>query len=87
MYHGMFVCFLYRARGPSNDDCQMKEGNPFGPFWDELGVNFDHSEITGLKNDLSNERTRSLWNERYISYNHSYVSRFFTSVLLCRDIS
>ena len=34
---GLAVCFS-RARDRGVNDCLMKEGNPFGPFWDELGV-------------------------------------------------
>ena len=42
----------------------MKKGNPFGPFWDELGVNFDRSEFTGLGNDVYKEQLRNMWLER-----------------------
>ncbi|KAH3695884.1 GDP-fucose protein O-fucosyltransferase 1-like [Dreissena polymorpha] len=33
-------CFSFEE----NAECKMKDGNPFGPFWDELGVDFDSTE-------------------------------------------
>ena len=60
---GQRIGYCYRLHG-SGDDCMMKEGNPFGPFWDELGVSFNGSEFTGLTYDLDNEHYRRQWMEQ-----------------------
>ncbi len=40
------LCYSPR-RGAIEGDCNAKEGNPFGSFWDSLGVDFDGSATYG----------------------------------------
>lgn len=61
---GQRTGYCYQPRGSVENDCNMKEGNPFGPFWDELGVSFDQSEFTAMAYDLSSDRTVLQWKER-----------------------
>ena len=58
------VGYCYRPPSADTDDCQMKAGNPFGPFWDELGVEFDRSEFTGLSYDMNNNHLLKQWMEK-----------------------
>ncbi|GFR89134.1 GDP-fucose protein O-fucosyltransferase 1-like, partial [Elysia marginata] len=40
--------FCYSDRhGAKKGDCNAKEGNPFGPFWDWFEIDFEESEIFG----------------------------------------
>ena len=34
------IGYCYSPRKQSEEGCEMKKGNPFGPFWDDLGVDF-----------------------------------------------
>ena len=68
--------YCYRALDPSSNDCEMKSGNPFGPFWDELGVDFDFSEFTGLGYDVNYDFVLKQWQTR--SVNHSILQYTIT---------
>nr|CAG4639861.1 EOG090X02RM [Daphnia pulex]SVE84759.1 EOG090X02RM [Daphnia pulex] len=49
-------------------DCNAKEGNPFGPFWDTFSVDFVHSEFYGpLNYDVHHQDMARKWNSRYPS--------------------
>ena len=56
------------ARGQGTD-CNAKEGNPFGPFWDTFSVDFVQSEFYGpLNYDVHHNQDMSRkWNSRYPS--------------------
>lgn len=46
--------------------CNAKEGNPFGPYWDRFGVDFDGDEFYGpLGYDPSFGDDKQKWTEKY----------------------
>lgn len=62
---GNRTVFCYQARA-SAQSCQAKEGNPFGPFWDTFGVDFDESEFyMPLQYDIHHRDMARKWKEKY----------------------
>lgn len=49
-------CFSFSPDTP----CDLKQGNPFGPFWDGLGVDFDRTE-----NFMTSYTGPGEWQERF----------------------
>ena len=45
------------------ESCEMKYGNPFGPFWNEFNVEFDKSEFTHLTYMVELDSIYKLWIE------------------------
>lgn len=65
------ISFCYMERksltGATKKDCYAKEGNPFGPFWDEFSVDFVGSEFfSPLHYDVMHTPTLiDKWHEKY----------------------
>ena len=38
------LCYGYRG---AQSSCEAKSGNPFGPYWNKFGIDFDFDEVHG----------------------------------------
>ena len=57
-------CYSER-KGDIERDCNAKDGNPFGPFWDTFSIDFNGSEFhRGLSYSTHLESARKQWEKR-----------------------
>lgn len=70
-------CYNYKTEG---NDCQMKGGNPFGPYWDHFGINFAGSISYNIGYDLIrsdgsvNEQLRVKWLTEFNALSHPVLA-------------
>lgn len=63
------------CRAPLGDSgCGLKEGSPFGPFWDELGVDFVDSIYTGLGYDVHISAVADDWLNKFPANQHPVIA-------------
>lgn len=63
---GNRTVFCYRSRHDSENTCNAKEGNPFGPFWDTFSIDFDDSAFYGpLHFNTHDKQNAKNWAERF----------------------
>lgn len=84
------VSFCYMQRG-DNNNCNAKEGNPFGPFWDTFNIDFVGSEFYGpLHYDTHYPPMAQKWKESYppakwsvLAFTGKFYNFFLNEKIMC----
>ncbi|CAH3149679.1 unnamed protein product [Porites lobata] len=58
----------------SNAKCVLKEGNPFKPFWDELGVDFEEKIVYHLGIRVHDPYERDQWKKEFPPSKHPVLA-------------
>lgn len=66
--------YCYRPSNSEKESCEMKKGNPFGPFWEELGVEFDDSVFMKMSYDVEKDYVRKMWRESFPPQEHPVLA-------------
>ncbi len=66
IHHCFVSVFCYSERhGQEESSCNAKEGNPFGPFWDNFKIDFVASEFYGpLYYDTEEKQSSMNWRKK-----------------------
>lgn len=67
-------CYGPSPHSDHQEDCSMKQGNPFGPFWDEFSVEFDNSVFTRLSYQIAHSSILKMWHEKYPASLHPILA-------------
>ena len=57
-------CYGPTRFSENKEDCEMKYGNPFGPFWDAFSVDFDGSVFTQMTYQIGQSILLNRWHDR-----------------------
>lgn len=72
------VVYCYGSRrGDKDNDCNAKDGNPFGPFWDTFNIDFVKSEFyasMGADFNTLDKRVAESWNAAFPPDKHPVMA-------------